>query len=311
MTIKQLPQSASLMMTLSLGSKLWRDQKRKAVIRTKRGCWSPNKHITQTHSEVFLCSRTMSEEIVKRRDKIINTNKLAKCMKHDTTGCTNARRGTLSQSLQATTIRVEASYKTQLCNNPPVLKYLWASAYNPPPLLYYLSAEMIQPLEVCYIDTFTKLQGHCALYSSTARLNKVNKNLQSLQSCKQTSVWWQADRQLSTVIAGGEKTILLDGICCCALNAGTLQSWCQLWLHGESTVWSSKAFFVFLTNVLLFNPFLGDNKQMLSLPMVRWNIFPEMIPRSATKYSFVLSPVFFSARSLITCLLGITHSYSK
>lgn len=46
-------------------------------------------------------------------------------------------------SLQATTIRAEASHKTQLCNNPPVLKYLWASAYNPPPLLYYLSAEMI------------------------------------------------------------------------------------------------------------------------------------------------------------------------
>lgn len=66
-------------------------------------------------------------------------------MKPDTEGCTNVRTETHSQSLQDTTIRVQASYKTQLCNNPPVLKYLWVSAYNPPPLLYYLSAEMIYP----------------------------------------------------------------------------------------------------------------------------------------------------------------------
>lgn len=55
----------------------------------------------------------------------------------------NAFAGTHSESLQATTIRVETSHKTQPCNNPPVLKYLWTSAYNPPHLLYYLSAEMI------------------------------------------------------------------------------------------------------------------------------------------------------------------------
>lgn len=64
-------------------------------------------------------------------------------LKHDTKGSTNARTGTHSQSLQTTTIRVKAPHKTQLCNNPPLLKYLWASDYNPPTLLYYLSVEMI------------------------------------------------------------------------------------------------------------------------------------------------------------------------
>lgn len=64
-------------------------------------------------------------------------------MELNTTGSINACTSTLFQFLQATTIRAEASHKTQLCNNPPVLKYLWASAYNLQPLLYYLSREMI------------------------------------------------------------------------------------------------------------------------------------------------------------------------
>lgn len=105
---------------------------------TKRVRWRSQTY--HTDSEVLMCRRKMSEEIIKRINKVF---KLAKCMKHDTAGSSNARTGTHFQSLQATTIRVEASHKTQLCNNPPVLKYLWASAYNPPPLLYYLSAEMI------------------------------------------------------------------------------------------------------------------------------------------------------------------------
>lgn len=58
-------------------------------------------------------------------------------------------------------ITVKASHQTQLCNNPPVFKYLWASADDSPPLLYYLSAEVIH-LENYMGTSYRRLL--CSLY---------------------------------------------------------------------------------------------------------------------------------------------------
>lgn len=107
-------------------------------------------------------------------------------LKHDTTGSTNAQAHTHNPS-KTTTIRVKASHKTQLCNNSPLLKYLWASAYNPPisPVLFvsrnYLASGSLL-LDTCIqkITGARLIVSYCVLYAATTSLNKSKQKYMEL-----------------------------------------------------------------------------------------------------------------------------------